>query len=267
MFILLTFLFGLIVGSFLNVLVLRYHTGASVVWDRSACFSCGKTLTWKELVPVLSFLAQRGRCATCKSAISWQYPLVELLTAGLFASIAYKLLPALFLWDVALLVGAFVTASLFVVVIVYDIKHKIIPDLYIYLLIGISVLSLFVGDGGLAWPTYTALFAGPALATPFALLWLISKGKWMGFGDAKIALAIGWLLGLSQGFLAILLAFITGSIVGVLLILLGKFRTLFIKRARFTMKSEIPFGPFLALGTWAVWYWNVSFLYVFALIS
>lgn len=260
------FLLGLIVGSFLNVLVLRYHTGASVVWDRSACFSCGTVLTWKELVPVLSFLAQRARCATCKSAISWQYPLVELLTGGVFASIAYKLSSPLSLWDSFYFMGALVIAAFFIVIVVYDIKHKIIPDLYIYLLIGASILSLFVGEGGVMIPAYMLIFAGPILAAPFAFLWAISKGTWMGFGDAKLALAIGWLLGLSQGFLAILVAFIVGSIVGVALILAGKFRTLFIKRPRFTMKSEIPFGPFLAFGVWCVWYFGVSFQYVFSLI-
>jgi prepilin signal peptidase PulO-like enzyme (type II secretory pathway) len=218
------------------------------------------------MIPVVSFLVQGGKCATCKSAISWQYPVVELLTAGVFAAIAYKIPLVLSWFGVVELLTVLVASALLIVIVVYDMKHKIIPDLYIYLLIGLSFLSLFViTPGNIALPSLAATLAGPILAAPFALLWLISKGTWMGLGDAKIALAIGWFIGLSVGVAAIFIAFLVGALVGIFLILAGKFLTLFARQGRFTIKSEMPFAPFLALGLAIVWYWNISFNYVSAL--
>ena len=114
-------LFGLIIGSFLNVIILRLHTGQSSS-GRSGCMSCGAQLSWTELVPVFSFFALRGRCKTCGSSISHQYWIVEVLTAVLFALIASQ--------NFGLLISAFyvVVASLLVVIGAYDLRHTIIPN-------------------------------------------------------------------------------------------------------------------------------------------
>lgn len=240
------FVFGLIVGSFLNVVVYRYNSGVTL-GGRSMCFSCGKTLRWYELVPVVSFLVQKGRCRTCKTRISWQYPSVELLTGVLF-------------------VGAFLTAgsylrfaylliqlSLLVVIGVYDLRHKIIPDLFSYLFAGIAfayLVSMFVLNGfqfSVYWPD---LIAGPVYFAPFAALWYFSRGTWMGFGDAKLALGIGWFLGMGRAYLAMFLSFWIGSIVGIILMLYSRYGGSRAGKAKgkVTMKSEIPFGPFLIIG-------------------
>ncbi|MEI8249452.1 MAG: A24 family peptidase, partial [Candidatus Taylorbacteria bacterium] len=134
---------------------------------------------------------------------------------------------------------------------VYDIKHKIIPDQFVYAFAGIALLGTFVG--GYSWfhiPSISALIAGPLLALPFATLWLVSKGTWMGLGDAKLALGIGWLLGINGGVNAIVLAFWIGAILSV--------TWLFVTYKKFKSKTEIPFGPYLILGMYIVLFFHVQ---------
>ncbi len=245
----LVFIFGLIVGSFLNVIVLRLHSGESVVFDRSRCLSCGKKLNWYELIPVFSFLIQGGHCRGCHSKISWQYPLVELLTGLLFVLTYLQ-----FVEDGWLsLVFYLVIISLFVAVTVYDLRHKIIPDLFVRLL-GILallrpiLLSNFDNKIGNLWPDYKmVILGGLAAGGVFLLLWLVSRGRWLGFGDVKLALSIGFLLGPVQVFSALVLAVWFGAIVGLVLVILTK-TGLFGFRKYFTIKSELPFAPFIILG-------------------
>jgi len=245
------FIFGTIIGSFLNVVVYRYNTGFSL-GGRSQCASCAKILAWYELVPVVSFLLQKRRCIGCKAKISWQYPVVEVSTGILFLltynlySIPYTALP--YYW---------VVMSLLVVITVYDLKHKIIPDLFVYSFIVLAFLNLFrISDFGFRILDQWDLLAGPILAAPFVLIWLVSRGKWMGLGDGKLVLGLGWFLGLYQGISAVILAFWIGAVVGILL--------LFLKGKTFTMKSEIPFGPFLILGMLLVFFFQVD---IFSLLS
>ncbi|HWC57812.1 MAG TPA: prepilin peptidase, partial [Candidatus Paceibacterota bacterium] len=193
------FVLGLIVGSFLNVVILRLNTGRSVVRGRSACARCNRTLAWYELVPVFSFLALRGKCRTCQGAISFQYPLVELTTALLFVIEYSRIVIAGGFTQMAWIVYAFVliVSALFMVIVVYDLRHKIIPDQVVYPLILLALLSILWR--GAVFPYFgiaTALFGGVLVALPFFCLWFFSKGRLMGFGDVKLALAIGWLFGL-----------------------------------------------------------------------
>ena len=122
------FIFGTIIGSFLNVFVLRYNTGVSFVTGRSRCFSCSKDLHWYELIPLFSFLMLRGKCLKCKSKISYQYPLVEGLTGIIFVAVflVIGLAPILPLY--------LIVASLLIAMSVYDFQHKIIPDGMVYTL-------------------------------------------------------------------------------------------------------------------------------------
>lgn len=241
---LVVFLFGLVIGSFINVVIARWNTGMTL-GGRSRCFSCSKTLRAGELVPVLSFLIQRGRCKRCKAKISWQYPAVELLTGLVFVAVFSKTIG---LFAAALFLIAF---CLLIVISVYDIKHTIIPDPLAYLLIAIGLIAtcLPLAQGQL--PALEDLLAGPALAAPFAALWLVSRGRWMGLGDAKLMLGIGWLVGFQMGLAAFMLAFWIGAVGGVLMLLLG--------RRHLTMKSEIPFGPFLALGSFLAFFFGITF--------
>lgn len=238
--------FGAIIGSFLNVVIYRYNTGMGI-GGRSKCFTCGKKLTWMELVPLASYVIQGGRCKSreCKARISPQYPIVEFVTGlffvyflGIYASplggvVAY--------FDVGLLL---VITGLLIAIAVYDFRHKIIPDGLVYGFIAAAFMRMLISTISLGTFSFGWLVAGIVLALPFAAIWYFSKGKWMGFGDAKLAVGIGYLLGISHGFTAIILAFWIGAIVGLVY--------LYWPDARSTIKSEIPFAPFLILGLFIV---------------
>lgn len=242
------FLFGLIVGSFLNVVIYRFNTG-STLGGRSMCFSSGKQLRWYELVPVLSFLFQRGRCRKCGVKISWQYPTVELLTGVLYfcAFLIASNNPIYFGYLV-------IQITLLIIIGVYDLRHKIIPDLFSYTFAGLALLYIFYDFflGGFSGNILSPLMAGPVCFLPFAAMWYFSKGTWMGFGDAKLALGIGWFFGLGYAYVSILLAFWIGAIVGLILIIYGKIIGLKKGKEKVTMRTEIPFGPFLILGIFIV---------------
>lgn len=250
---------GLIIGSFLNVVILRLNTGRSIATGRSACTRCSTTLSWYELVPVFSFLGLRGKCKSCKAPISPQYPLVELITAIVFVLVYTQTVLAyqgVLLAGVSF-VGSAIVASLVIVIMVYDLRHTIIPQKIVYPFIIVSFLSIFwkaaVVPGFMIIP---AIIAGPLLAAPFFFLWFFSKGKAMGKGDMKLALGIGWLVGIAGSITVFLLSFWIGAIVGMLLITVSR---------RYGMKSEIPFAPFLILALALVTVGGISIQTLFPL--
>ena len=244
------FVLGTIIGSFLNVVILRHNTGLGL-GGRSHCFACGHQLAPWELLPILSFVYQRGACRHCRSRISRQYPLVELTSGLIFALIWFFFPPQTPVRALVMLIY-WVASSLLLVMAVYDIRQKIIPDGFVYSFDILAFLSLFVGSS--AWwhtPYYPTLLAGPMLALPFALLWLVSKGTWMGLGDAKLVLGLGWLLGLNAGINAVILAFWLGALIGL--------SWMFLSFGRFKARLEIPFGPFLIAGFFLMFFssWRV----------
>jgi leader peptidase (prepilin peptidase)/N-methyltransferase len=259
------FIFGLgaIIGSFLNVVIFRYQTGMSITYGKSICLSCNRKLSWLELVPIFSFLAQKGRCRNCLSKISWQYPAVELTTACLFLATYWHLGGVdgmetnLFKFILTIFIFC-----LLIVISVYDLRHKIIPDTWVYSLVVLTFIltpaSIYFASGTLPWYEWVA---GPLVASPFAFLFLVSRGTWMGLGDAKLALGIGWFLGLSLGISAIIWGFWIGAIYGLVIMALG----LKYKGKKITIKSEIPFAPFLILGWLLVYFfgWDLIHLNVF----
>ncbi|MCR4334262.1 MAG: prepilin peptidase [Patescibacteria group bacterium] len=233
------FIFGIIIGSFLNVVILRYNTGVSIT-GRSGCFSCGKKLEWYELFPILSFLLLQGRCSQCKAKISLQYPLVELFTGFIFASYVAFFPIEFFPYYLTIF-------SILIIITVYDLRHKIIPDGLVYTFIALSALKLFY---------YTSIFdllAGPILFTPFFLLWYLSKGKWMGFGDAKLAIGIGFFMGFTEGVSSIILGFWIGAVAGLLWIGISS-----IFGKHIGMKTEIPFAPYLILGMLITFFFHIN---------
>ncbi|MES3005797.1 MAG: prepilin peptidase [Patescibacteria group bacterium] len=273
-FVVAIFILGTIIGSFLNVVLYRYNTGKGI-GGRSQCFSCRRTLTWIDLVPVFSYLFLGGKCRSCRSKISMQYPAVELLTGILFVASylidahLFLLAPTMFLYE---LIYHLIVMSFLVLIIVYDIKHKIIPDAFAYSFALVAVLHLFVGidSGGgiiLLQPQAWDMLAGAILAFPFYILWLVSGGRWMGLGDAKLALGIGWFLGLTAGITAIVVSFWIGAAISILLLLAIKmvkglrkevsasFRS---KLPYLTIKSEVPFAPFLIIGLLSVFFFRYT---------
>jgi prepilin signal peptidase PulO-like enzyme (type II secretory pathway) len=238
------FVLGLIIGSFLNVVILRTNTGRSLD-GRSGCMSCMHKLSWYELIPVFSFLGLRGRCRNCKSKISIQYPLVEFSTGIIFVFLFWKFQDIFFLNSFVFLFSYVFYAfafSLLIVIATYDLRHKIIPDSFV-LILGIwSFIGLFFFSAGIFYahvPTLLEFCSGPLVAAPFALLWLVSSGRWMGLGDAKLVIGLGWLLGLTQALSGVVLAFWVGAVIGLLVVVFSR---------KHGMKSELPFAPFLVLG-------------------
>jgi leader peptidase (prepilin peptidase) / N-methyltransferase len=223
------FLLGLVIGSFLNCVIFRLEREESFLKGRSCCPNCKHTLSWLDLVPVFSFLFLGGKCRYCKKPISWQYPLVEISTAILFVLVAYFSFPDFLATSYLLL-----ATSLLAVIFIFDFKHYTIPDGAIFFAIAISGIWALVSGQLL---NYLGSALGAALF--FLFIFLISKGKWMGFGDVKLAFFMGLFLGFPKILVALFLAFIIGAIIGVCLIIFGKKK----------FSSEVPFGPFLIIGT------------------
>lgn len=254
-------LFGLIVGSYLNVVVLRH--GAGSLGGRSRCMSCTSQIAWYDNIPLLSWILLRGRCRSCRSAISIQYPIVEALSGVVFALIVPKLISTTALFDVRDLIVLFLDAviiALLIAVAVYDARHTMIPDAWVY---SFSVLALVVALLTSPAPFVMTLLSGPAAAAPLFALWLVSRGAWMGFGDVKMAVGIGWFLGPLFGIFAVFLAFVVGALVSVCILLpmpylMRRLHAWGIARlstsaTHFTMKSEVAFGPFLVAAFFITW--------------
>jgi prepilin signal peptidase PulO-like enzyme (type II secretory pathway) len=250
-FLIYSFIIGTLIGSFLNVVALRYNTGMTLK-GRSKCFSCGKNLNWHELIPVFSFLFQKGKCKTCKSKISWQYPLVEAVAGILFVSIFFIFPPTTIESSFTTLFYIFITCILLIITI-YDMKHKIIPDALSYTFAAIAFAHLFIApDLSFILPNWVQIISGPVLALPFALLFLFSRGKWMGLGDAKLVLGIGWVLGITAGLSAIVLAFWIGAVISII--------WMYIIFRKIKSRYEIPFGPYLILGMYLVLLLNIRII-------
>jgi len=253
-FIIFTFVLGIIIGSFLNVVALRYNSGMTLQ-GRSKCFSCGKNLSWYELIPIFSFLFQKGKCVSCKSKISWQYPVVEVMAGIIFVLVLYKFPPVSLVTSFDTVFYLLITC-LMLVITVYDIKHKIIPDAWVYSFAALAFAKLFISaELDLVVPSLMSVLAGPALALPFALIWVISKGRWMGLGDAKLILGIGWLLGIEAGISAVTLAFWIGAALSLIWV--------YVVFKKVKMRYEIPFGPYLILGMYIVLFTGVRVIQLY----
>jgi len=277
-FYLLLFVFGLAIGSFFNVVLWRYQPEFSLLKTsnlrgRSHCPYCQCVLRWFELVPLVSFIFQKGRCRRCGHPLSWQYPLVESAGGLIFAGVPlffnfffhqnnwfffigqapFWYYGLVFLWIMVFLSWLLLT--------MIDLKHFIIPNglnLFLGMLgVGIAVIVHFFHD--YLWPfreyfvqQYALIFSlfgqnilmghllGALIAFLFFLfVYLVTRGRAMGLGDVKLALALGLVLGWPDIGLTIMLAFILGGIAGLFLLL----------RHKTTMKGRLPFGPFLVIGS------------------
>jgi len=253
---------GLLIGSFLNVVALRFNTGKSLN-GRSECFSCGHVLSWKDLFPLFSFLLQRGRCRYCSSSISIDNIYAEVITAVFFGLIAARgIFFDVLLFNVEYLVATlflFVIFSILIVIFLYDLKHKIIPD---SLSLSFGILgfgSIFFFEfinkvfiyTGIHTPSWEQLLAGIFIPLPFALLWLISKGRWIGLGDPKLMVGIGFLLGIKLGVSSIFISFWIGASFALSIYIINFIfkKTLLQTGKKSIMKSELPFAPFLIIAT------------------
>jgi leader peptidase (prepilin peptidase) / N-methyltransferase len=237
---LLILMYGLALGSFFNVVGLRVPLKKSIVTPRSACPKCGHQLKAFELIPVLSFMLQKGKCRGCQSRISPIYPVMELLTGILFATA-----PLVIGWSSELVV-ALTLISMFMIIIVSDINYMLIPDKILIWFTGIFLLERIFSPLTPWWDSLIGAVTGFILLLIIAL---VSKGG-MGMGDVKLYALLGFVL----GFKLVLLSFFLSTLFGAVI---GGFALLFkiVKR-----RQPIPFGPFIAAGTLTAYYWGLELI-------
>jgi prepilin signal peptidase PulO-like enzyme (type II secretory pathway) len=259
------FVFGLFLGSFLNNIALRLEKEEDFLFSRSKCPKCGKILTWKELIPILSFLFQKGKCKNCQAKISLRYPLVEIFT-GLWVFLLAKTIfptpnfllqnPNFELLIIFLFYLAFL--SILFVLALYDLRTFLVDSRLVLFGIFIGVLFNIFKNYFLQFPLFSQdfsylfnnliaiifqfgkwepIFSALFLSLFFLLIFLITKGRGMGFGDVEVAFLIGLFLKLGDGILSVIFASFFGSVYGIYLILKNK-----------KITQPLPFVPFLFLG-------------------
>ncbi len=281
------FLFGIVIGSFLNVVTMRYELLGSIVatkkiGGRSHCPKCKTTLRWYELLPIFSFILQGRKCRHCDYRLSWQYPTVELLTGVLTAAIPlflYRQLGVAFMtasgdpliWFYAFCALWLIAAYTFLVLSIIDLKYTIIPDAANILLgiLGLGVVAIkwiyapllayhgsFLGSYSSFLPVSDAALWVQALvsagvgAVLFGGIITLTRGRGMGLGDLKLVVPIGLLLGWPDTVLALAGSFVIGAFVSVFLMLFG----------RKSFRDGVPFGPFLAVSVFVVMFFGESFM-------
>ncbi len=258
----LAFCYGAIIGSFLNVYIYRFHTGKSLA-GRSHCLSCGTVLRALELIPLFSYLGLRGRCRSCGSFVSPRYFAVEAATGLLFIGsllIAGTLLELIYLWTVC---------SVLVVIVVYDIRHYIIPDTLTFSLTAfvLSWLAFLVTQGIPYLDVVYTIVAGAGASFFLFVLWYVSGGKWIGFGDVKLAFPLGLIVGAVHVFSMMVLSFWIGAGISLLLIGAAKLQRgqlgLRFSSSNLTIKSVVPFAPFLVAGCLVVLFTELNVLTLF----
>lgn len=261
------FLFGLAVGSFLNALIWRLHTGESILRGHSYCPSCKHVLGAINLIPIVSFIIQKGKCRYCGKKISWQYPIVEFITAILFV-VAYIIIFnfsarggsalggqfsnfnkfSIFNFQILNLLRWWFFIAAMIVIFVYDLKYSLILNKVIYPVAAVAFFTSPLIYSEIAWwrSMATAVIAAVIGSGFFLLQYLLSKGKWIGGGDIKMGFLMGLILGIKGLLVALFFSYVLGALVGVGLVAAGKK----------TMKSQIPFGTFLAVGTIIAMFWG-----------
>lgn len=253
------FFFGISVGSFLNVVIDRLETNESILTGRSHCDSCKHVLRWYDLIPIVSFIFLRGKCRYCGKSLRLQYPLVEFVTGTLFVLVWTNLANGCELFanthELVLHLPPttyhLLVVSAMIVVFVYDLKHKIIPDKVI--LPTVLVSSLYTLYSPFTPFFLNQWFSAIGAGLFFLCLILATKGRGMGMGDVKLVFLMGLVLGWPKILIALYLSFISGALIGLLLIAIGKKR----------FGQEIPFGPFLSASTIATLLYGNFLLHLF----
>lgn len=286
MILLSSFVFGLIFGSFLNVVIYRLKTSqfrggtaVNITFGRSFCPQCKTALNWLDLLPIFSFIWLCGKCRYCRKKISWQYPIVEILSGLIWVLVFYRVF-GIFgfeildffrisdfgsrIFDATYYIFIF---SALIVIAVYDFKWRIIPDKIVYSAIAaVSVYNLFNVFKSLNIETFKilnfkylnieilryinieifiySLFTAFIAFLFFFSIFYFSNGQAMGLGDAKLGFLIGFFLGPLHSLIAFALSFIIGAAFGILLIVCKKK----------SWKSQIAFGPFLVLGVFIAFF-------------
>lgn len=226
----LIFAIGLCVGSFLNVLLFRLNKKKGMMFGRSECPHCLHKLAWHDLAPIISFLILAGKCRYCRKKISLIYPIVETTTGLVFLLFSIKFgleFSPSFLIQLAIL-------SLFIFLAFFDYLYMLIPDKILIILFALAFIYNFaIEKSGLT----NSFLTGLAMASVFVIMYLVSRGKWMGLGDAKLIFLIGFLFGYPLGLLAITASIWFAAFFGIALVALKKAN----------LKTALPLGTFLSI--------------------
>lgn len=263
MVLILLVLVGLVAGSFVNALVWRLHeqakkssarrTDLSLLRGRSMCTQCRHQLAAADLIPVVSWVALRGKCRYCHTRISWQYPAVELATAGLFGlSYAAWPYPLAEFSNYALFVTWLAALVLAIALVVYDLHWMLLPNRLVYpfgavAAVAVAIDYLRVGEPGIVW---SALVGSLCFGGLFYVIYQVSRGKWIGGGDVRLGFILGLLLGWQKAILGLTAAAYLGTAVIVILLLAGKYRR----------NLKLPFGPFLLSGAVIAMLWGQTII-------
>jgi prepilin signal peptidase PulO-like enzyme (type II secretory pathway) len=225
------FILGMIVGSFINALAHRIKNDRPFILGRSFCPHCEHKLSWWQLVPVAGYLFLRGKCHYCGKAISYHYPIVEIFTGASFALLLW-VNQGLLLSPIILTLSLLCVAVL-VFIVLYDWQEFLILDMAVLIgLVAAAILSSFKGA------FLQGMFSAAALTAVFGTIYYVSKGKWMGLGDVKLAAFLGFLNG-SLTFLVLFFASWAGAVIGLVILAAGKG----------TLKSKLPFGSLLGVAS------------------
>jgi prepilin signal peptidase PulO-like enzyme (type II secretory pathway) len=260
--ILIVFLFGSALGSFILVITDRFNTGLKFFKGRSICFSCNTQLRRADLVPIFSFIFLKGRCRYCQSKIPVDIFITEAVMGILTVLVALKL--GIFdnfqsIFQFSILTAIF---GVILLISVYDLRHFIIPDSFLIAFFAFSLLYNWILASSF-WLLLIHFISGVIVALPFLILFFISKGRWLGFGDVKYIFVIGFFLGLANGVSAVILAFWIGAVFSLGLLALKKINiNLPMFKNALTIKSEIPFGPFLSLGILLAFLFNLDIFHI-----
>lgn len=240
MLIFISAIFGLIIGSFLNVCIFRMPKDLSIAGPRSFCPYCNRPVAFYDNIPVISYMLLKGKCRNCSAPISWRYPAVELLTAVLTAVIAVRW-SGLWAWSAACLVSCYIL----IVVTFIDLETFLIPDELSLGLAGLGLVSSFANpyfSGTAVWKLFESIAGGGA---GFILVWVLAvtgekifKKEAMGGGDLKLMAGLGTLLGWQGAVSTFIIGSVLGSVYGIILMI----------RKKAGRGDPIPFGPFLAAG-------------------
>ena len=225
-------LFGLCIGSFLNVVIYRLPLGQSLATPPSRCRKCGYSLRWFDNIPVVSWLILRGRCRKCGIAVSWQYPVVELVTGVLFVLVVWLTPPG------PLLASRLLLVCILIVLFGIDLEHQILPNSITLPGIAVGLILSTIAPPGIKDAAIGALVGGGIL---YAIAWgyyLWRREEGMGMGDVKMLAMLGAFLGWKAVLVTVILASFAGAFIGLAMMAFQ----------RGDMKYALPFGTFLAIG-------------------
>lgn len=249
------FLIGAFIGSFLNVVIYRTESDESIIKGRSHCPYCGHVLRWYDLIPLLSFVFLKGKCRYCHHKISWQYPLVELLTGLIFLYVFLNFF-AFNIKSIVSTVFLFIISSFLIIISVSDIKYYAVSDKILYpaILTGFSyflynVFFIFKSKSFFLYSLLSILL----ISLFFFFLYFFSKEKAMGFGDVEISLFLGFALGFPNILACFFLSFVIGGLVGIILIMIRKK----------SLTSKLPFAPFLTTAAFIALFWGERIIKIY----